>query len=244
VSFIAASVSVMKIWNATEETHENKVLYLLTEWKKQFTNKDASISYSGYPLLRKVEYSNPWEDYLIPSDSLPNFVFIIVEGLGSDFVNNGKYSGFTPFLDSLSQKSLYWKNALSNAGRTFGAVPSVFGSLPNGNSGFMNLGQDMPLHQTLFSLLKPYGYHTNFFYGGNPNFDNLDLFLEHQNLDEFINSTNFPSRVTETNSNKHWGYADEALFQLGAEVIKNQSGQRVDCYLTLSTHEPFTSTNI
>jgi hypothetical protein len=39
------------------------------------------------------------------------------------------YGGFT-YLDSLIPKSLYWENFVSNAGRTFGALPSILGSLP------------------------------------------------------------------------------------------------------------------
>jgi len=50
-----------------------------------------------------------------------------------------EYGGFTPYLDSLTTKSLYWENFLSNTGRTFGVLPSLLGSLPFGKSGFMEL---------------------------------------------------------------------------------------------------------
>ncbi|HCW07011.1 MAG TPA: hypothetical protein DGG95_06565 [Cytophagales bacterium] len=239
LSLIGFIITFIHVQRATDLQNENKLLSLLSDIKRVKNNYTEPLNVKGFPFLNEFDFSNPWKEYIEQTDTPPNFVFVIVEGLGGDFVSNGKYAGFTPFLDSLIQQSLYWKNGLSNAGRTFGAMPSIFGSLPYGESGFMNLGQQMPQHQTLFTLLKSSGYQTNFFYGGNPNFDNLDLFLERQTLDQFINSSNFPNSIKQSESNKHWGYADEQLFLVGTESIKNKTGPRMDCYLTLSTHEPF-----
>lgn len=88
----------------------------------------------SYPFLKNVNYENVLGPFLDRSEAQPNFVFLIIEGLGRDFTGPGaRYGGFTPFLDSLAGKSLYWKNGLSNAGRTFGALPSIFGGLPYGS---------------------------------------------------------------------------------------------------------------
>jgi len=38
----------------------------------------------------------------------PNIVVLVVEGLGAEFIGDNNYSGFTPYLDSLISKSLYW----------------------------------------------------------------------------------------------------------------------------------------
>jgi hypothetical protein len=53
---------------------------------------------------------------------------IIIEGMGTEFI--GKMLWRITYLDSLIPKSLYWENFVSNAGRTFGALPSILGSLP------------------------------------------------------------------------------------------------------------------
>jgi hypothetical protein len=95
----------------------------------------------------------------------------------------------------------------------------------------------MPDHQTLITLLKPYGYESNFFYGGNPNFDNLDLFLERQGTDFFLNESNFPSAPE--NKKMSWGYPDRELFQTSLEKIDRNTTSRIDVFLTISTHEPF-----
>jgi len=238
-------------WQADAENYDleterslasNKFITLLDEIRKakRATPGVLAIAPGSYPLLHPVNYSGNLSAYLNTPKKLPHIVVIIVEGLGRDFMGPGAiYGGFTPFLDSLAGKSLFWKNAVSNAGRTFGAPPSILGSLPYGDNGFMNYGNAMPHHQTLISLLKPYGYHSNFFYGGNPNFDNLDLFLEYQKTDRFINQTSFPSTLKQKASISSWGLADRDVFQYATTLLDNGMTPRLDIYLTLSTHEPF-----
>lgn len=209
--------------------------------KQQQTAGDASKT---YPFLHTITYADAIGPHLALTDTPPNIVFVIVEGLGRDFTGPGaQYGGFTPFLDSLAGQSLYWKNTLSNAGRTFGVLPSLLGSLPYGQSGFMGYGVNMPDHQTLLSLLKPYGYETGFYYGGNSNFDNMDLFLEYQDIDHMLNESNFPasySKMQASAAGFSWGYADDDVLAYSLKLKNN--GQRspfIDIYLTLTTHEPF-----
>jgi lipoteichoic acid synthase len=196
---------------------------------------------SRYPFVRPLDYPDQLGNFLNKAEGYPNFVFVIVEGLGRNFTGpEASYSGFTPFLDSLAGKSLYWNNFLSNAGRTFGALPSILGSLPYSRDGFMSYGTNMPDHQTLVSLLKPFGYTANFFYGGNPNFDNQDVFLEYQGFDRIVDQTKFPhTEELEGGARSSWGYADNEVFSLAAKEIPQDENPRIDVFLTLSTHEPF-----
>jgi lipoteichoic acid synthase len=224
---------------------ENKVSYFLKRSVSLFIEsfQSSTIEKDTYPWLHEVRYDDPIGAYLNKSKSLPNFVFIIVEGLGRDFTGpDARYGGFTPYLDSLSNQSLYWKNFLSNAGRTFGALPSIFGSLPYGRNGFMSYGTAMPDYQTLISLLKHSGYQTNFFYGGNSNFDNQDLFLENQGIDNLIDGSKFSAAYEGMkNKSSSWGYDDKVVFDFAQSVLNERAkSPRLDIYLTLSTHEPFT----
>jgi phosphoglycerol transferase MdoB-like AlkP superfamily enzyme len=234
-------------WRIEAEEYENDLSYYVATNKFRFlTNRtidlveeqsdEPKFPKDSYPLLHKVDYTDSLGSYFDKAGEYPNLVFIIVEGLGRDFCGpNATYGGFTPFLDSLSQKSLYWENVLSNAGRTFGAPPSILGSLPYAKLGLMGYGNEMPDHHTLISLLKPFGYTTNFFYGGNPNFDNLDLFLERQRVDFFLNESNFSTQRKKA----FWGFSDADLFAEASNKIKAEQGHRLDVFLTLNTHEPF-----
>lgn len=222
----------------------NKSDFFIQRASRHFYGSTEHLSYSDYPFLHPIKSDNALGAYFNLKDSMPNIVFILVEGLGRDFTCEGaQYGGFTPFLDSLAEKSLFWKNTLSNAGRTFGVLPSVLGSLPYGKEGFMSYGTEMPAHHTIISLLQPYGYTSDFFYGGNANFDNQDIFLESQEINYILDETKFPSSYSKMEANSQgftWGYADRDVFNRSLEILSERKvSPRVDVYLTLSTHEPF-----
>ncbi len=124
------------------------------------------------------------EFFTVDSTRPPNLVFILVEGLGKAFSGPNAYLGsFTPFLDELAGKSLYWENFLASQGRTFAALPSILASLPFAEQGFNELGKRMPRHLSLMSILKHNGYRLKFYIGGDPDFDNERLFLQQQGVD-------------------------------------------------------------
>ena len=201
-----------------------------------------------YPMYRTIAYKNVLGPFLKQAPGRPNLVFIIVEGLGRDFVGpNATYGGFTPFIDSLTQHSLYWENFLSTAGRTFNALPSIFGSLPYGKNGFMEMGGQMPYHLTLLSILNQQGYHTNFFYGSDANFDLMDVFLDRQGTAVTLDQEKFGAGYHKAALNEQgfsWGYDDGDMFTRAMELLSEQTGNpRLDIYLTITTHEPFSPPN-
>src|SRR5439155_1678744 len=115
-----------------------------------------------------------------PGAPPPNIVFLGVEGLGRAFSGPNAYLGsFTPFLDELAGKSLYFENFLASQGRTFASLPSILGSLPFAEQGFNSFGRGMPKSLTLLSIHKRSGYRTRFFCGTRLDFDHQGDFLDH-----------------------------------------------------------------
>lgn len=196
-----------------------------------------------YPFLHKDETEDVLTPFFNKSEKTPNIVILLVEGLGRAFANDGAYLGnFTPFLDSLSKQSLYWKNFLSEGGRTFAVLPSVLGSLPFAKNGFTELGDNMPSYLSLISLAKHNGYHTAFFYGGDSRFDNMNTFLKKSAIDAINDEPTFPAGYNKmpSKNNFSWGYGDQELFRRYFEVQKDNSAQpQLNVLLTVSTHSPF-----
>jgi len=198
-----------------------------------------------FPFLRKNQTPDVLGKYFNVGAEKPNLVFIIVESLGRAYSGEGAYmKSFTPFLDSLETKSLYWENVLSTAGRTFEVLPSIFGSMPFGKSGFAELGNDMPDGMTLISLLKERGYVSRFFYGGDATFDNMKVFLNKQHLDYLIEEKDFGPEYKKMPPLKSggftWGYGEKDIFKKGFEVLDKAGVQpRLDIYLTLAMHDPY-----
>ena len=169
----------------------------------------------------------------------PNLVFIIVEGLGRSFSGPGASLGsFTPHLDQLAAKSLYWENFLAVQGRTFAVLPSLFGSLPFGDNGFAKLGGRMPAHATLLSVLKGQGYRLKFYYGADLDFDDERTFLQRQGVDVLVGENDFGAEYLLSNS---WGYADNELI---SRTLVGEAGDAqqpfVSVIQTMTTHTPYT----
>ncbi|OON61151.1 hypothetical protein B0920_19720 [Massilia sp. KIM] len=169
----------------------------------------------------------------------PNLVFIIVEGLGRSFSGPGARLGsFTPFLDELAGQGLYFENFLAGQGRTFGVLPTVFGSLPFGENGLAALGERMPRHDSLLSILKAQGYRLKFYTGSDVEFDNEGAFLRRQGVDSIVSQKDFGAPHKRSND---WGYADRDLMELAAErEAKDAGGPFVSIIQTTSMHSPFT----
>ena len=199
---------------------------------------------TGFPLLREASHDDVLGPLLRTAPARPNIVLIVIEGLGRDFVGPGAaYGGFTPFLDSLAARSLFWENFLAVSGRTFGSMPALLGSLPFGAAGFMGLRTEMPPHLTLMRLLGERGYRTSYFTGTDGHFDFIDTFMERQGVQQFVDQSAFgpayelqPAGV----NGFTWGYPDDALFRRSLELIGTGDPRpRLDVYLTVTTHEPF-----
>ena len=203
-----------------------------------------SFEYSdekNYPFLHSVDTAvDVLSPFFTKNTTPPNIVILLVEGLGRAFTNEGAYLGnFTPFIDSLSQKSLYWENFLSEGGRTFAVLPSLLSSLPFAKNGFNELGDAMPKHLSLLNILKKNGYNTSFYYGGDAHFDNMDLFMQKNNTNVINDQKTFPAGYTKmpVNNGFTWGYGDKELFRRFLETPTSQP--YLDVALTVSTHNPF-----
>ncbi len=201
------------------------------------------IDEANYPFLHEVDStSDVLSPFFTPSTTPPNIVMILVEGLGRAFSNKGAYLGsFTPFMDSLSEKGLYWENFVSEGGRTFAALPSLLASLPFERNGFSELGEAMPEHLSLLNLARKNGYHTSFYYGGDARFDNMDFFLKKNQIDVLNDGKTFPAGYTKMPSQNGfcWGYGDKELFRRFLDTETDEQQPHLSVLLTLSMHNPF-----
>jgi phosphoglycerol transferase MdoB-like AlkP superfamily enzyme len=168
-----------------------------------------------------------------------NLVFIIVEGLGRAFSGpDAAFGSFTPFLDQLAAQGLYWENFLAVQGRTFAALPSIFGSLPFGEQGFEAMSGGLPEHATLLSVLRANGYRLNYYAGTNLDFDDERSFLRAQGIELPIDASNFPPGYARSND---WGYADNELISAAlADEARSDTQPFVTVLQTNTMHSPYT----
>ena len=209
----------------------NKLQFLLGDvWDGR---RPASLQASAdYPF----EHAETTPDTLGPLFDLdnqtpPNLVFVVVEGLGRSFSGlDARLGSFTPFLDELANKSLYWKNFLATQGRTFAVLPSVLGSLPFGPYGEQNIA-----HDNLLSLLQGHGYSLRYFTGTGLAFDHQGDFLAASGVKSFWSERDF---VVPARKLSEWGYSDADLLQAVAQSPM-PSAPSVTVVQTMSMHTPF-----
>ncbi len=168
----------------------------------------------------------------------PNVVVIVVEGLGRSFSGpQATLGSFTPFLDELATRSLYFDNFLANQGRTFGVLPTLFGSAPFAEEGFTALGERMPPHPGLFSVLGKQGYHTAFYNGTDTAFDNERGYLQLQQVRQIVDMTTFGNGY-QRNPFSAWGYPDKELV---SRVLADNNQMRAPFAMAIQTISMHTS---
>ncbi|WP_350285904.1 sulfatase-like hydrolase/transferase [uncultured Croceitalea sp.] len=244
-TIILFSLFISTLFLEGKPINQNKTQYLAVNLYSSTTEDTSYNADVEYPMIKSVHVENVLGEFFELKEEKPNFVFLIVEGLGRDFVGqDAEFGGFTPFLDSLTTKSLYWENCLSNTGRTFGVLPSLLGSLPFGKSGFMEL-EKYPNKLTLFSILKNNGYYTSFYQGTNSSFDGVDRFLRSENVDFVLDKSGFGSKYkmqAEDAAGSSWGYPDMELFKKTLSIERKEQ-PKLEAYMTISNHEPFIPPN-
>lgn len=233
----------------TDLTDASKTAYFLNDARQYIKDSQNAggeeflANGDEFPLMHAFNASkNGLTEHLSVTESKPNIVLLVVEGLGSDFMGkNAQYPGFTPFLDSLSNHSLYYSRFLSNTGRSFGALPSILGSAPFGKNGFLDL-ETLPDHMSLISVLKQNGYVTSYYEGGNSSFDNKNRYLVNEGIDNLIDESSFDQTYVKTKSTKDgfsWGYPDSEIYKKTLASLPENGQPRLDIVLSISNHEPF-----
>ena len=204
-------------------------------------------TYEGveYPLLkphvRDVGFTKLFDT--LPEN--PNFVVIVIDGLSPEFVSNGQYAGFMPFLDSIAKNSVYWSRFLANSSTKSDALTNILGSLPQGEQGFTAM-EHMPNRNTLFSILKKNGYRTGFYYGGNTALNNLDNFLKEEQVDIVVDKSRFNDsyRLQEADrAGVTQGYPDGELYRKWGASYFVSNRPKFEVFLNLSTSKPYSFPN-
>jgi lipoteichoic acid synthase len=214
----------------------NPDVKMLSHFRDEYP--DWQVADTLFPFYRNDNTPDLLSPYFSLNREKPDIVYIVIESLGLGITGENAYSGsFTPFLDSLANHSLYWENCFSTSQRSFGILPSLLGSLPNGNTGFQF--EQMPVHTTIIRLLKENGYNTNMFYAGYYEFDNVREFMNLQGNDYYAPYYDEykAADFIEKNANE-WGYADDLMFEKSLNYLatKKRDENNFSLYVTLTTH--------
>ncbi|VAY87199.1 Phosphoglycerol transferase I [hydrothermal vent metagenome] len=186
-----------------------------------------------FPLLR-VEKTH------FKTQNSKNLVIFLQESLGYQFVQAvGGEKGITPNLNKLSKESILFKDLYSNGTRSIrGIAGIVSGNFSVPGKGVVKRNKSQRDYFTIAKLLKPYGYHTSFIYGGESRFDNMRGWFLGNGFDKIIDQPKFvnPSFVGT------WGVCDEDVINRANEEYKNMYAKNqkfASVIFSTSNHSPF-----
>ena len=173
-------------------------------------------------------------------DSITNVVVIVLESFSEEYIgyfnNRGKES-FTPFLDSLIQKSIVYQG-MANGKRSIEAIPAIFAGMPSlMNEPYITSSYSMDKIEGLPQILKRNNYHTSFFHGAYNGSMNFDSFVKSIGVDEYYGMNEYnDSRDYDGN----WGIFDEPFLQFMANKLSEFPQPFFTGVFTLSSHHPYT----
>ena len=206
---------------------------------------NTSSKSKTYPLWHELPNQSALTPYLNPTSNgkAPNVVFIIVESLSSDLVGikAKNHGNLLPFLDSLTQQSLYFPNVFSTSQRTHNVLPATLTSVPNVIDGNAFQQINYPDHWSLMRLLKS-AYYSRFYCGVYLEYLNMRGFMNYHEVDYLVDDWSSKAKQHCAKVNSPWGFPDGDLFNQVFEDEQKQnhsSKSKMDVFLTISTHDPF-----
>ncbi len=170
----------------------------------------------------------------------PNIVLVIWEGCGASMVGAvGGNSEVTPCLNRMASEGILFSNCQSNSFRTDrGLVCILSGWLGFPAVSLMKLPEKCESLPGLAKSLRAYGYHTDFWYGGDISFTNMGGFMLQNGFQKIYSERDF----SRSEIFSEWGVADGTLFDKVLDDISKRtepSQPYFTAILTLTSHEPW-----
>ncbi|WP_430405823.1 LTA synthase family protein [Fluviicola sp.] len=183
------------------------------EEKKYYTEKELDR------LFNPIRTSNP--QHILPDGT--NVMVIMLESFGNEWVGQfNKSKSYTPFLDSLLNKSWYFEYGISNGKKSIEAVPTISASMPTlMDNPYISSAYSNNQLQSLPSILKENGYSTGFYHGATNGSMRFNSFASQLGYEKYIGRFEY-------NNDKHfdktWGILDEYFNPWTAKQLTKMKG--------------------
>ncbi len=213
---------------------------------------NATFSEAGRSIHRKITNS---AESTTPNK---NVVFILVESLSGSFMKEfGGEKNITPFLDSLAQKSVFFTDLYATGNRTVRGMEAVTLCIPpTPGQSIVKRPENSNLY-TVSNVFNSKGYVSNFFYGGDGYFDNMNSYFGGNGftiydrgrgsvLSDKIKTTRNNITDDEVTFENAWGVCDGDIFRKMTKVADDHFAKNelfFNFVMTTSNHKPYSYPN-
>ncbi len=242
---IGADVRPITISNANQyvdnQSHTALVLntpfaFIRTIGKKSFETKDFFSSQAEL----EAEFDPLHQPVAGNQAKARNVVVLIMESFGREYIgalNRDKNRpSYTPFLDSLIDKSLTFTRSYANGQKSIDGMPSILSSIPMFVDPFFLTSSSLNKVSGIAGELGSAGYNTSFFHGaangsmGFMAFARATGFAEYYGRTEYNNDEDFDGR---------WAIWDEEFFGFYADELAKFEQPFASAIFSASSHHPF-----
>ena len=170
-----------------------------------------------------------------------NVVLLIWESFGKEWVGSLNrdiegYTGYTPFIDSLINKSYVFSRGYANGRKSIDALPSIIAGIPSSETPFVLSHYSGNNINSLASVLKNHHYYSAFFHGAPNGSMGFSAFMQQAGFDSYLGMTEYGNKK---DFDGHWGIWDEPFLQFMANGINDLKQPFLASAFTLSSHHPF-----
>lgn len=189
----------------------------------------------------------------VPNDSVPmtkkNVVVLIVESFGREYIGalngtleNSRYRGYTPCVDSLIAKSITFSHSYCNGRKSIDGMPSILSSIPCFVEPFFLTPASMNHVSGIASLLAGEGYQTAFFHGAQRGSMGFQAFARSTGFQEYYGREDYDEDKRfggDADFDGMWAIWDEPFLQYYAAKMSEMKEPFMTAVFTASSHHPY-----
>ena len=178
-----------------------------------------------------------------------NVVILIVESFGCEYIGalnktleQGRYKGYTPYVDSIIAKSVTFSHTYCNGRKSIDGMPSILSSIPMFVEPFFLTPASMNQVGGVASILGAEGYQTAFFHGaqrgsmGFQAFSRTTGFKEYYGREDYNADERFGG---DEDFDGMWAIWDEPFLQYYATKMSEMKEPFMTAVFTASSHHPY-----
>ena len=178
-----------------------------------------------------------------------NVVILIVESFGCEYIGalnktleQGRYKGYTPYVDSMIAKSVTFNHTYCNGRKSIDGMPSILSSIPMFVEPFFLTPASMNQVGGVASILAAEGYQTAFFHGaqrgsmGFQAFSRTTGFKEYYGREDYNADERFGG---DEDFDGMWAIWDEPFLQYYATKMSEMKEPFMTAVFTASSHHPY-----
>ncbi len=183
---------------------------------------------------------------LSPETAKKNVVIFIVESFGREYIgalnktlDEGKYQGYTPCVDTLIAHSTTFRYSFCNGRKSIDGMPSILCSIPMFVEPFILTPSSMNDFTGLAGILANEGYQTAFFHGAQNGSMGFEAFARKTGFQHYYGRTEYEAAHGTDDFDGTWAIWDEPFLQYYAEEMSRMQQPFMTAVFTASSHHPF-----